>query len=144
MRWKKVGSNSALNGVWRWLGHRVIPFANVPRLAARASSLTLLREAPDVPMGGGAEAFNPECCGTGFARPPVPFPFGGRRVSGAGDAYRVRNPRRYAYLLLRKLFFISLSSGCNLPPPMRKARQVANTSITIKCIRRDVIGLYRS
>ena len=40
---------TAPKGNGRWRGHWVLPSANVPRLAARASSLTSLREAPDAP-----------------------------------------------------------------------------------------------
>jgi len=50
----------------------------------------------------------------------------------------------HAYRLLRRLFFISLSKGCSLVPPMRRAKQVATTSITIRCIKREVMGLYLS
>ena len=65
----------------------------------------------------------------------------GKAGQHRGIAWAAPKPRSQAYRLLRKLFFISLSKGCSLAPPMRNARQVASTSITIRCISREVMGL---
>ena len=47
------------------------------------------------------------------------------------------------YRLLRKLFFMSRSRGCNCSP-MRRATVVAKISMINKCNRRETMGLYLS
>jgi hypothetical protein len=151
MLWKKAASDAQWCG--RWRGHRARPYANVPRPAAQVSSL--VNAAGSAQRSACVEAQRRSTEGT--AEPALPgrqyrplegvTPKAARgcfRMLGAGGRLSVRNAHSQAYLLLRKLFFISLSNGCNLAPPMRRARQVATTSITIRCIKREVMGLYRS
>jgi len=67
---------------------------------------------------------------------------GGGRIEG--NSRRPCTLSRYAYRLFRKLCFISRSKGCSLPPPMRRATQVARMSTIIRCSRRETMGLYLS
>ena len=62
------------------------------------------------------------------------------RGGGRADLERVMQ-RIQAYRFVRRLFFISRSSGCRRAPPMRSATVVASTSMIIRCSRRDTIGL---
>ena len=64
-----------------------------------------------------------------------------RKLAQAQQVSQSRTEEAQAYRLLRKLFFISLSSGCSVGLPMRNATQVARMSMIIRCSRRDTMGL---